>query len=330
MTIKKAQHGVMRTNLIAVSLLLLFGCAEKEKASKEHGQSQIRQTTPTPIFNPDSAYGFIAKQVSFGPRVPNSKAHEACGIYLEEKLMSYGLNVITQTGQVSAYNGVKLNFKNIIASYNPLEKTRIMLCAHWDTRPYADQDKKNPNTPNLGANDGGSGVGVLLEIARLLQFSNLKLGIDILLFDVEDYGKSQVEDSYCLGSQYWSKNKHVKNYHPKYGILLDMVGAENATFTMEGYSMMYAPHIVKSIWKTAAKIGYSHHFIFKRTNPMIDDHYYVNHIGGIPCIDIIQHDASTISGFGQFWHTHDDDMTIISKSTLKAVGQTLLTKIYSE
>lgn len=320
----------MRTNLIALTLLLLFGCAEKEKENKEKGQPRYTQTITPPIFNPDSAYSFIQKQVDFGPRVPNSNAHEACGIYLEEKLRSYGLEVTTQTGQVRAYNGTKLNFKNIIASRNPLEKTRILLCAHWDTRPIADQDKNSPNTPFLGANDGGSGVAVLLEIARLLQSGNLKLGIDILLFDVEDYGNSQVEDSYCLGSQYWSKNKHVKNYHPKYGILLDMVGAKNATFAMEGYSMMYAPHIVKSVWKTAAQIGYSHHFIFNRTNPMIDDHYYVNRLGGIPCIDIIQHDATTISGFGPYWHTHDDNMTIISKSTLKAVGQTLLEKIYSE
>ena len=232
---------------------------------------------------------------------------------LIEKLNSFGLQVTTQTGVATAFDGTKLNFTNIIATYKPEDKSRILLCAHWDTRPFADQDKIQPNTPILGANDGGSGVGVLLEIARLLQSGDLKKGIDIIFFDVEDYGKSQVNDSYCLGSQYWSKNKHIKNYQPQFGILLDMVGAKNATFTMEGYSMMYAPHIVKRIWKNAAQIGYSDYFLFKRTSPMIDDHYYINQLGGIPCIDIIQHDPSTLSGFGAYWHTHDDNMSIISK-----------------
>ena len=288
----------MRTNLVAVFFILLAGCLQQDTPDNETNKHPDKQTIIPPEFQADSAYNYIQKQVDFGPRVPNSQSHIACGNYLEEKLKSFGLEVSTQSGIATAYDGTKLKFKNIIASYKPQEKSRILLCAHWDTRPFADQDKINPNTPILGANDGGSGVGVLLEIARLLQEGNLLTGIDIILFDAEDYGKSQVENSYCLGSQYWSKNKHVKNYQPKYGILLDMVGAKNATFTMEGYSMMYAPHIVKSVWKTAAKLGYSDYFIFKRTSPMIDDHYYLNQLGGVPCIDIIQHDPSTLSGFG--------------------------------
>jgi len=320
----------MRANLATVILLFLIGCAQENPETNKISEQPETPFVIPPEFNSDSAYSYIQKQVNFGPRVPNTQPHKECRDYLIKKLQSYGLKVTVQNGVANAFDGTKLNFTNIIAAYKPEEKSRILLCAHWDTRPFADQDKNQPNMPILGANDGGSGVGVLLEIARLLQTGELNKGIDIILFDAEDYGKSQVKDSYCLGSQYWSMNKHIKNYQPKFGILLDMVGAKNATFTMEGYSMMYAPHVVKNVWKSAAQIGYSDYFLFKRTSPMIDDHYYLNQIGEIPCIDIIQHDPSTITGFGAFWHTHDDNMTIISKATLKAVGQTVLQTIYSQ
>ena len=195
---------------------------------------------PVPEFNSDSAYFFIQEQVDFGPRIPNTPAHDSCAEFLIGKLRSYTDEVIVQRGKAKAYNGKELELKNIIASFTAAKKeqtndvskrkTKILLCSHWDTRPFADRDKERPREPFDGANDGGSGVGVLLEIARLLSSHKPEIEVDIILFDVEDYGNSRTENSFCLGSQYWAKNPPIPNYYPKYGILLDMVGAKNATF----------------------------------------------------------------------------------------------------
>ena len=322
----------MKISAFILALLLFFGCnqtSQKNNSDKPIPSVETKDI-PVPEFNADSAYAFIEDQIAFGPRVPNTSEHDSCAIYLSKKLTSYGFSIILQNSESTAYDGTILKFTNIIGSLNKENSDRIMLCAHWDTRPFADEDTIDIFSPIDGANDGASGVGVLLEIARTLSLVNPGLGIDIILFDAEDYGKSNIEDSYCLGSQYWAKNLHTKNYAPRYGILLDMVGAQNATFTMEGYSMMYAPYLVKNIWKTAASLGYSHHFQFKKTNPITDDHYYINKLASIQCIDIIQHDPSTITGFGSYWHTHNDKLDIIDKNTLKAVGQTLLVHIFNE
>ena len=236
-----------------------------------------------------------------------------------------------------AYDGTTLNCKNIIASFNPKSATRVLLCAHWDTRPYADNDPDSAyhRTPIDGANDGASGVGVLLEIARQLKISPPAIGVDILLLDGEDYGAPQDAgflgtDDWALGSQYWSRYPHTPAYGARYGILLDMVGAENAVFTMEGTSMYYAPDVMQKVWNVAAAIGYSDYFSTERTNGITDDHLYINQLRQIPTIDIIQHDPSTNSGFYQHWHTMNDNMKGISKSTLMAVGQTVLTVVRSE
>lgn len=312
------------------AFLVLCGCADSEEGE----QGKVPESPPTPFirapqFSSDSAYTYIEQQVAFGPRTPNSPAHDSCAAYLRRKFSSFGVEVSSQKGVVVGWDKAKLNFENITASINPEATNRILLFAHWDTRPHADQEKLLKQEPLDGACDGGSGVGVLLEAARLMAQTKPNVGVDIVLFDVEDYGKSSVANSFCLGSQYWAKNL-PKNYYPKFGILLDMVGAKGAKFAMEGYSMQFAPHIVNRVWKKAAHSGYSSYFIFKRSSPMTDDHYYVNTIAGIPCIDIIQTDASTRTGFGTYWHTTKDNMDIIDKSTLKAVGQTILEVVYSE
>ncbi len=311
--------------------VLIFSCSvPDDKKTSDETPAVTKPDIPVPYFNADSSWAFIQRQVAFGPRVPDTPAHDSCADYLIQKLKSYTDDIIVQEGKVTAYNGIKLNIINIIARFNPEINNRLLLCAHWDTRPFADQDRERPNEPFDGANDGASGVGVLLEIARQLFMLKPYIGVDIIFFDAEDYGKSNVNDSYCLGSQYWAKNPPVPNYYPKYGILLDMVGAANAVFTMEGYSMQYAPSVVKKVWDTAAKSGYSDYFRYKKTNPMTDDHFYINTMAQIPCIDILQYDPSTRSGFGSYWHTHADNMEIIDKNTLKAVGQTLLEVVYKE
>ena len=159
---------------------------------------------------------------------------------------------------------------------------------------------------------------------------------DIILFDAEDYGQPEnsnyplMQDSWCLGSQYWSKNPHKQNYFARYGILLDMVGAKDATFRHEQISFYYGSSILQKVWRKANRLGFGEYFVFENAKQIMDDHYYVNTITGIPTIDIIEYDPSTESNFNKHWHTHKDDMDNIDKETLNAVGQTVLDVIYHE
>jgi Zn-dependent M28 family amino/carboxypeptidase len=290
-----------------------------------------------PYFNTDSAYYYIQRQVDFGPRVPNTQAHADCAEYLAATLGRFADEVIVQQARVRAYEGTVLNISNIIGSFNPEARNRILLCAHWDSRPYADHDPDPANhyTPILGANDGGSGVGVLLEIARQLSMNPVEIGIDIIFFDAEDYGEHQsvqarTGDFWALGSQYWARNPHKPGYTARYGILLDMVGAADAVFTMEGTSMFHAPDIMKMVWDLAHQIGYGPYFSYRRTPPVVDDHTFINEIARIPTIDIIHYGADTRTGFFEHWHTLADNMDVIDKNTLRAVGETVLTVIYLE
>ncbi len=282
-----------------------------------------------PEFHQDSSYEFIVKQLAFGPRVPGTLQHQNCRDWIIEKLESYGAKVYVQKAKLRTYNGKEIEISNIIAQFFLEKPKRVMLSAHWDTRPFADEDSIDQSKPIPGANDAASGVAVLLEIARHLQNNPTQVGIDIFFWDLEDMGNSEVEDSYCLGSQYWAKNPYPTNYQASYGINLDMVGAQNAQFPQEGVSIRYAKGVLDKVWQTAHQIGYGAYFLFQQSAPIIDDHYYINKIAGIPTIDIIHKDISKDHFFEQ-WHTHGDNLEIIDKNTLKAVGQTLLQVIYNE
>ena len=331
--------------------LLLAGCggATKNETAKvpavgtvshDDTAKTVEPVAIVPIFDADSAYSFVARQVAFGPRVPGTATHRKCGDYLVEKLCSYGADVVTQDVDLKAYNGDVLKARNIIAQFQPQKAERIMLCAHWDTRPWADSDpdKANHYKPLPGANDGGSGVGVLLEIARQLSMNPTKVGVDIIFFDAEDYGlhENDVEKysgnrhSWALGSQYWAYFPHVAGYNPRYGILLDIVGAPGSVFHHEYYSTYFAPGVVRNVWEWAHKAGYSDYFVNEEGGAITDDHFYVNSTAGIPCIDIINCDPESPNGFGPHHHTMKDDMDWIDAATLKAVGQTVLTVIYNE
>ena len=326
----------MISRIAAISMLLfLFSCTH-EKKEKVPSEAKPERIINVPSFNSDSAYTFVKTQIDFGPRVPLTKAHAACAEFLISKLNQSADSVIVQKGIVTTFDEKKLEMKNIIAQFSPQQKRRVLLCAHWDTRPWADQDTVRKDEPGDGASDGASGVAVLLEIARQLKQSKPAIGIDIIMLDAEDYGQpdnspyQRKENSYALGTQYWAKNPHVQNYYAEYGILLDMVGAKNATFNRERFSMQYASSVLTKVWNMANQIGYSDYFLFRDGGQITDDHYYINTIANIPCIDIIQNDPSTHSGFGSYWHTHQDNMSVIDANTLKAVGQTLLQVIYSE
>jgi hypothetical protein len=304
---------------------LLLSCSDSE-------ESKVKQKKPTfnlvktPQVNQDSVFYFVKKQVEFGPRVPNSYAHNKCGNWLVEKLSSYNFKVIEQTGNQLAYDDKQLSYKNIIARFDLSKKTRVLLSAHWDTRPWADQDVERIDEPIDGANDAASGVAVILEVARLLNKQSPKIGVDVVLFDIEDYGKSN--ETFCYGSQIWSKDTRLDSLIPIYGINLDMVGDPNALFIYEGYSQMFARPILDKVWKIANKMGYSRYFKVIPDGQIIDDHYYVNQ-AGIPCIDIIHRNPQG-SNFAHTWHTHNDNMDNISPKTLKSVTEVVLQTIYRE
>jgi Zn-dependent M28 family amino/carboxypeptidase len=332
----------MRIKLIIISACLSFlvsACADEPK--KKNTQQEPITEEPAavsyqlvgPVFNADSAYYFTEKQVSFGPRVCNSEAHTLCGDFLVAEFKKYAPQVIEQKAEVKNWDGKTLKIRNIIASFNPKASKRILIAAHWDSRPYADNDVNPANHDKavLAADDGASGVAVMLEMARAMKTKNPSVGVDFICFDAEDLGKSDKgSESYCLGSQYWSKNKHVPGYKAEYGILLDMVGAFNARFIFEGYSFQYAEKPLRKVWDLATNLGYTNYFYYMQGGYITDDHFFVNTIAGIPMIDIIHYTEGTNSRFPAHWHTVNDNMSIIDRNTLKAVGQTVLETIYLE
>ncbi|MDO9635027.1 MAG: M28 family peptidase, partial [Paludibacter sp.] len=312
---------MIRKISLLIIIVMTFSCRHEAKTT-----ATTDLAVSVPVFSADSAYLFVAQQVDFGPRVPNTPAHEACAAYLVAKLERFGATVTEQKVKLTAFNGDILNANNIIGSFNPEENQRILLFAHWDTRPWSDNDPDpaNYNKPVLGANDGASGVGVLLEIARNIGIQSPRLGIDIIFFDAEDYGAPEsysgnATDTWCLGSQHWARNPHVNPYRPRFGILLDMVGAKDATFYREQISEYYARNIVDKVWTLARNQGFERYFVNQAGGAITDDHVYVNQIAGIPSINIIQYDPQSAKGFGAYWHTVNDTMSNIDKNTLFAV-----------
>ena len=275
-------------------------------------------------FDANGAMDLARQQCAFGPRVPGTPQHAKCAEWLTTTLQASCDTVIVQQADVKTGQGGMIGIKNIIGVINPEASQRLLLLAHWDTRPWADNDPDaaNHKKPVMGANDGASGVAVLLQLARQIKEQGTALGIDILLVDAEDMGITDIEESWGLGTQYWAKHPHVQGYKPLFGILLDMVGASDATFTREYYSLQYAGGFVDLVWKCAA----GSHFVNANGGAVTDDHVFVNQ-AGIPCIDIIDMRNNGDTGFCPVWHTVNDTMDGISATTLGEVGQTLLNVI---
>jgi len=321
--------------LIVLCVIITFSACKKNK-KEEKNNKKIATVESAPSFNADSAFYFVKAQTDFGPRIPNSVAHKTCASFLTNCLKRFCDTVIVQSFVATTYDGNKLNSFNIIGSFSPEKEKRVLLAAHWDSRHIADHDPvpEKRTLPIDGANDGASGVGVLLEIARQLSIKNASIGVDIIFFDAEDYGTPSGEniqgDWWCLGSQYWARNPHRPNYHATFGILLDMVGAPDAQFFQEGFSSQYAQHVLSKVWSKAFRLGYQTYFINKPSNYITDDHYYVNRIARIPMINIVHQDNNTGTGFNYTWHTTMDNISNIDKNTLSAVGITVLSVIYSE
>ena len=296
---------------ILCSVILLVACKSRQATS------DLSSLTPVgPAFVADSAYAYCQAQCDFGPRTMNSDAHEQCAQWIIKKFEQFGCKVTTQQATLTGYDGTPLKSTNIIASYTPsnnnispqggTEGGLILLCAHWDSRPWADNDPDSANwrKPVMAANDGA--------------------------WDTT----TQVNgDPWALGAQYWAQqfaqNSGGQSY--RFGILLDMVGGQGARFYQEGVSRQYALDIVKKVWTAAKVVGYGSMFPDEANGGITDDHVPVNEVAKIPCIDIIPYypDCQQ-SSFGPTWHTLNDDMQHIDKNTLQAVGQTVIQVLFSE
>lgn len=327
-----------RFAIVVLVLISAWSCSDSGSKTEEKS-TPVESLIKAPDFDGNNAYDLIQKQVDFGPRVPNTTAHKQASAWMKEKLESYGAKVYMQEFEDYVYDGTKVELVNIIASYNPEQKKRILLAAHWDTRPFADQDAEDTSAPIDGANDGASGVGVLMELARVIgaDSNGPKVGVDIILFDGEDWGDPGgntptppgKDTWWCLGSQYWSKNKHIPNYSAYYGILLDMVGAPQATFYHDNVSKNNAARVLDKVWDRAHALGYDEYFISEPGfQGITDDHVYVNKYARIPMIDVI--DFRPPNSFMPTWHTTGDNMEGIDRKTLTAVGEVLLSMIYNE
>jgi hypothetical protein len=308
--------------------ILMWSC----KSDNSSGGSSAQKPAPTitvPAFNRDSAFAYVQRQVEFGPRNLGSNGHAACKEWIVSKLNEFGAEVSEQNFTAELYTGESFPATNILAYINPSQERRIVLAAHWDTRHIAekDPDSARKDKPILGADDGASGVAVLLELARTLQANPIDLGVDLVFFDAEDHGDNNGQsDTWCLGSQYWARNLSA-NRRPQYGILLDMVGSKGATFPKEAISINFANSTVEKVWSLASSMGYGHYFVNTKVAGLTDDHLFVNRLAGLPMIDIINH---TGSGFGHYHHTQGDDMDVIDRSTLRVVGQVMTALLYQE
>ena len=340
--LRKAQSILLplTSYLLPLTMLLLCSCGNLRKQAAAEQVATAQQAVGL-AFDADSAYQFCQEQCDFGPRVMNSKAHDDCEQWIVGKFRQYGMEVTTQKAILKGYDGTGLKSTNIIASYRPELKERILLCAHWDSRPWADNDPDEANwrKPVMAANDGASGVAVMIEVARLLHGSALDgaLGVDFICFDAEDYGFPQWAtgedpgDTWALGAQYWAGHLHKEGYTARFGILLDMVGGQGARFYQEGMSLQYAGKMVEKVWRAAAVVGYGSYFPMKQGGYITDDHIPVNTVAKIPCVDIIPYYPDCeASSFGPTWHTVADDMAHIDKQTLKAVGQTVVQVLFNE
>lgn len=319
----------MKMTLLSIALVAMMaacGSTGTSTASEATVKDSVTAEAGRSPFDSSKAMELTRQQCEFGPRVPGTPAHAKCADWLMSTLQASCDTVIMQTGTVQTATEGSLGIKNIIGIINPDSSQRLLLMAHWDTRPWADNDPDaaNHRKPVMGANDGASGVGVLLQLASQLKADKTTLGIDIVLVDAEDMGVDDNEESWALGTQYWASHPHVQGYKPVFGILLDMVGASDATFTREYYSMQYARGFVDLVWNNAA----GSHFINAQGGAVTDDHIFVNR-AGIPCVDIIDMRSDSPTGFCPEWHTVHDTMDAIDAATLGEVGQTLLNVIAS-
>lgn len=327
----------MKKISIAVALcLLLASCHNTDKPTTTQTSATVDYLkVSSPQVSADSAYSYVADQLAFGYRHPGAKGHDKCADYLASMLDRWCDTVVVQHFTTQLWNGENVQGKNIIGSLSPKSDRRVLLAAHWDSRMWADHDLDTLNwrKPLMGANDGASGVAVVLEMARVMSAMPPDVGVDFILFDVEDQGipewAGRYEDNtWCKGSQHWARNPHRMFYTADYGILFDMVGTERPRFTKEEVSMSFAKGVMTKLWSCASALGYSNVFVDELSGAILDDHLYVNQILRIPMVDIVQN--SKECSFYPHWHTVGDNIDAVDKTTLETVAKVCLKVIYAD
>lgn len=317
-------HHVKLITLFFIPALILTGCNTPQPEKPPAQPQQQTMEKRSPAFDGAQAYRYLTAQTDFGPRNPNSKGHKACMAYLENELKRYADEVTLQRFSHKGYNET-LNLANVFARFNPTASKRILLLAHWDTRPRAeeDPDPAQRDRPIIGANDGASGVAILLELARMFKTTPPPIGVDILLTDGEDYGDAQKDGNnelYFLGAKHFAKTKSPE-YVPQFGILLDMVGDRDLQLPMEQNSMRFAPQLMDIVWAAAEEHGITQ-FIRVPGEMISDDHLPMNE-AGIPTIDIIDFQYP-------YWHTQQDTPDKCSPQSLEAVGTVVAAVVYNK
>jgi len=311
-------------------LLLLTFVACDQRQQQPVPQQQMKSLEPlvvAPVFDAQQAHRFLTSQTDFGPRNPGSQGYRKCLRFLQDEMAKYAEIVFLQEFTHTNFKGETLKYANIISQFNRDAIVRVLLTAHWDTRPWADNDSdpSNHEKPILGANDGASGVAVLLEIARQMKRNAPPIGVDIVLFDCEDVGRHGDQRSYAVGSQHFAKNR-PKELNPRFAVNLDMVGDKNLTIPREQNSDRYAPTIMDLIYSTAKELGVSE-FVNGVGEEIFDDHVPLNE-AGIPAVDLI--DFNYPDNSNRFWHSLEDTPDKCSPQSLEAVGKVLLSILYKK
>jgi hypothetical protein len=316
-----------KMHLIILLLISLISCGRATGKSAESADSDTASEVVVPAFNADSAMLYLRAQMAYGPRIPNTEAHRLTADMLVNRLRGFGAEVVEQKMDLKAFDGNLLHARNIFAQYYPERERRVLLLAHYDTRPWADEDPsaENRSKPVPGANDGASGVAVLLEAARVIQSADPGIGVDILFVDAEDYGTDGDDDTWAMGTAYFAANPPIEGYAPDAAILLDMVGGKDAHFPPEYFSVRAASSVDAAFRRAAKKAGHGDLFSGSVAGAVTDDHVKLIE-RGIPAIDIIDYRSG--EGFPPTWHTVADNLENISVETIKAVGETLLRYLY--
>lgn len=331
-----------RIAAIWVAAVALMACSAGSGAGTQRADApQQRAASAADSFSADTAYALVVAQTAMGPRTPGSEGNARCAEWMAARLRAAGADTVEmQRGTMQRWDGRELPVCNVLASFNSAAPRRVLLVAHYDTRPWADMeaDPERRMQPIPGANDGASGVAVVLEIARCIGRTPARVGVDVLLVDAEDSGYSEEiepglnpgNDTWCLGTQMWAdRSPYAGATKPAYAILLDMVGGAGAQFHREQFSDAAAARVVDRIWAEAASLGYGDTFVNSRGGAVVDDHIYVNR-AGIPAADIIENMNPATGTFPPTWHTHADNADNIDPTTLERVGKTVLSLIYKE
>lgn len=312
----------MALRTAATGLLLLAALACRSDGQYVPASSGITiDTTGVPGFDADRSFGLLREQVAFGPRVAGTAGHAAQLEWMVGYLRERADTVMKQPF-LHPWEGGSLAMTNVFAQFRPELRDRVLLVAHWDTRPTADMDRDRPDDPIPGANDGASGVAVLLELAHVLSIHSAPIGVDILLVDGEDHGPG--EANMYLGAKHFGANQPA-GYRPLYGVLVDMVADADPVFGLEGNSLDYAPEVVDRVWSTAEQIGLGELFVRRRIGHVTDDHVPLNR-AGIRTIDIIDFEYGPGN---RYWHTHEDVVENTAPTGLDAVGRVLLALIWN-